>query len=62
MMIAPSMSVQRSEFLRPVEAVRIDGQAYLGRFAWSRLMRLVAAPWPEESLEPDTDFPRDSPP
>lgn len=61
-MIDPSMPIQKSDFLRPDEAVRIDGQAYLGRFAWSRLMRLVAAPWPEESLEPDIDFPRDSPP
>lgn len=58
----PAMRVERSDFLDPDASFNIDGSLVLGRFAWSRLMRVLGAPWPEEMLTPDADFPRDAPP
>lgn len=58
----PPMLVERSEFLAPDDWVHAGDRNILGRFAWSRLMRTVHAPWPEEALTLDQDCPRDSPP
>lgn len=60
----PPIRVEKSDFLAPDEAVFpvVPGVWSLGRFAWSRLMRTLRAPWPEAALEPDQDFPRDAPP
>lgn len=56
------MRVKRSDFLRPDDVTFLDDVTVFGRFAWFRLMRTVHAPWPEEALAPDEDFPRDAPP
>lgn len=58
----PPLHVCRSEFVPVDDWVTMGEVNYLGRFAWSRLMRTLHEPLPEASMEPDLDFPRDCAP
>jgi len=58
----PPLRVERSDLLEPDAWANIGDRTVLGRFAWWRLMRTVRAPWPEDFLTPDADYPRDAPP
>ena len=58
----PPLRVERSDLLEPDAWANIGDRTVLGRFAWWRLMRTVRAPWPEDFLMPDADYPRDAPP